>query len=670
MARWLAAACLAVCCVLAALPTPAHAADATHVDVALTSITLSGTKPTDEVTLDATITNTGTTDAFGVQALLWRSRVPITDPATLPPPLDADAFTSTSDWGTGLAWTPEHYKLITNSTTPFPPGASYTLTMRATLADLGFLTSDAAYLVGLRVIGTPDASSRYVTIGEARANVPLPGDQPVPVTSVVVLSSQPTKISDNLFANDSLGAELRGRLGDLLTAAEEDGLSYLIDPALLDEVADQADGYNVHTGRGDVTGANQDIARDWLTRFQRLPKAGGARTLFANPDLSVNTPNVVNRAIAAGKLAGLATDLPLVVLPAGGVVNASLADAAALAKPSAIMATTVTSPGLVTPGPHGVAVVSATMFSAQTTDSVDVQNSLSEALLDGGQIRLLSTTNDLALDKAATTAWTHQVPLGDVLRQPPVGKKTSYAKAAEPATLSAAQQTDVSSAASDLTLYDDAVPGALLKGQENPTTSRLASTAWIGYAGARTTYRSTLMSYADARALKRGISLNVSPRVIMSSRHNEFPITVTNTLDVPVMVKVIVTTDDETRLTIPDSDVVEVQPGVSQTLSMGPEATSNGVDVARVQATTPSGLELTPATSVTVEITNLGFIAWIIVIASGGLLIGLTIFRIHQVAHGAPRHTIKDAPSAQPLPSVAKAQPRRARASSIHGGQA
>ena len=50
-----------------------------------------------------------------------------------------------------------------------------------------------------------------------------------------------------------------------------------------------------------------------------------------------------------------------------------------------------------------------------------------------------------------------------------------------------------------------------------------------------------------------------------------------------------------------------------------------------------SGRRVTPNTRITVDVTELGMIGWIIVIASGAVLVGATAWRIRQVRRRADK---------------------------------
>jgi hypothetical protein len=129
----------------------------------------------------------------------------------------------------------------------------------------------------------------------------------------------------------------------------------------------------------------------------------------------------------------------------------------------------------------------------------------------------------------------------------------------------------------------------------------------------------------------RSVTLDASHRFLMSSRTNQFPVTVTNNLAEQIRVKVVVRTDNPQRLTVPPSELVTVDPGQSVTVNIRPEATSNGLVIARAYVATADGHRVSEDTSITVEITDLGVVAWIIVGVSGCVLVGATAWRIRQV---------------------------------------
>lgn len=619
--------------------TPASAATGLAVSVDVTGITIAGSKPTDEATVTATVTNTGSVDAYGVQARLWRARDPISDLATM-----RDAPATTDGWGSTVIASGQTFDVLTLSTVPFPPGTTAEVTLKATLAQLGFDTPGAVYPIGVRVLGTADASSNYTLIGQSRTFATLPATTPVPVTPIVFLSAPPTQLTGNLFSDDTLAADLSGRLNDLLSAVEAGQASYLVDPALVEEVADMADGYEVyHAGGKNTPGTGQRVAAEWLARFEALPAGEGARTLFADPDLaaSADAPTWVAQAQdacgQAQEACARALALPLVAIPPGLAATTSYVASLAGVTPAAVMAANIDS-GQVSSTGIGALAVPVTAFGGAGQPGPDALDVLASAALAGGQVRLITDDAGLASSNQTMTPWMRRVPLGSLLAQQP-GAPAAYAPA-KPQGLSATERAAVTRASADLPLYSQVVPSAALAGDEPAVLSRLASSQWAGNPDAWQAYRSAVISLSDVRALREQITLNVSPRVVMSSQSNDFPVTVTNALPTPVDVA-IVTTTDNAAISVPTSTATTIPAKVSQTIVLSPQARGDGIAIANISVAAVDGHAITPASQVTIEVTNLGIIGWIIIGCSAAVLAVATVVRIRQVAKGAVRHAPK-----------------------------
>ncbi len=614
-------------------PVPAHAATL-QVSFTVTSLEVSGGKAKDEVTVQGTVTNTGDTPAFGVQVLLWSSRDAIRDLPTL-----RQAGTNTAGWGARLPIDADHYAVITTSAVPFAPGASRQIELRASLADLGFTSTGAVYAFGADVIASPDSGGSYATVGQLRTFVPLPGRAPVPITSVVLLSAAPTKLVDNLFRDDSLTKELGARLENLLTAAARPGMGWLIDPALLDEVRDMSDGYQVKDGTGTRAGTGQDVATAWLARFEKLDRHAGGRTMFANPDVNAGRiakdAELVQRARAATETVPGVGDLPLVVVPAGNILPAATYDYLSDSGAEAIIATNTTAAGALQSGgaePRVLAASSQVPGEAQTPTIERHQLAYAAAVIAGGkgQLRLIDSLEDLAEDQATTTAWMVRRDLGSLLASTPgvtrVGLGTD-----KPPRLGAGQLEAIRRITGEFEAYGDLVPESTLIDQADAAITRTTSTAWIGNSAGFDAQLDGLGELVGGPEVGRSVTLDASHRFLMSSRTNQFPVTVTNHLAEEIRVQVVVRTDNPQRLTVPPSELVTVEPGQSVTVNIRPEATSNGLVIARAYVATADGHRVSPDTSITVEITDLGVVAWIIVGVSGLVLVGATAWRIRQV---------------------------------------
>jgi hypothetical protein len=615
-----------------ATPSPARAVDTVQLSLSLESITTTGTAAKDKVTLKLTLRNTGNITAYGVLAYLWRSHDPIRDQGTL-----ASVSTGATTWGERLK-RPGSYLLVAGSTTPFEPGAMKAITLSATLADLGFTAKGAAYTVGADVVANADQSSKADLAAQVRTFVPMPGKTKVPLTSIVLLSAPPTKLFDNLFASEDLTTELTGRLNALLQAAGS-GHSWLIDPALLDEVRDQADGYRVIDGTTTKPGTGAPIAANWLARFQLLDRGAGGRVLFASPDSSgaedAGAEVVQWSTDASATVSGL-EGLPLVAVPTGNVATASQLDFLSGAGARAIIAAnTVSGAALQNGGGSRVLAVSPTVPSTGNIDQTSLvkqhQLALAETAVAGaaGQARLLTTAADLAQDAAARPAWTTPRPLGELLGTEPDTK--ARLSASKPALLDQGQFDAVDRLGDDFAFYAQLVPDSAFVAEPDAALLRAASSAWIADPQGGRDYVDALRRLIGRDTVNDGVRLNASGRFVMSARTNQFPITVTNDLSEAITVRVEVTTTNTQRLSIPPTELITVAPGQSQTVNIRPEASGNGLISGTARAVTSGGKRVGRDIQLTFEVTELGFVAWIIVGVSGVVLVATTALRIRQV---------------------------------------
>jgi hypothetical protein len=223
----------------------------------------------------------------------------------------------------------------------------------------------------------------------------------------------------------------------------------------------------------------------------------------------------------------------------------------------------------------------------------------------------------------------HRRRLGDLLTAEPSGaiKLTST----KPARLSKAQFGAIDRLADDFETYAELVPTTTLTEGAEAALSRAAASAFIGRADDFDNHIKRLADLVSRPAIGRSVTLDASPRFLMSARSNEFPVTVTNKLTEPIRVKVVVETENPQRLTVPASQPFTVPPNQSVTVNIKPQATANGLVMANAYVATESGGRVTPDTAIVVEVTDLGVVAWIIVGVSAVVLVGATAWRIRQV---------------------------------------
>ena len=620
---------------LVAPAVPARAA-APELAVELTSLRTTGTGDKATAVAQGRVTNTGAQPAFGVRVVLWRSRDSISETAAFRSVLTGE----NQPWGERLYRTPDHYFTVTATDEAFNPGATAEFTVRGTLADLGFTSPGTIYLFGVQVLGTADASSNYQVLARTLTFYVTPPEQRLPLTSLVLLSSTPTKVRPGVFANERLVGELSGRLATMVGLADRPGFSWLVDPAVVDEVVDMADGYSVVDGKSTRPGTGQQAAQAWLERFRALPDDNGARTLFGNPDVlgaeRNNVPEVLQYALDAVAAVPEVLDLPLLVLPHTGVAGPDTPAWLSTAEADAILVSTAARGPVIANGPAGSSLLRlappATSAGPGTEDGPVQrhQRQYAEAVLGHGLVRVIGTPEEAAADSAASPRWLDRTSIDDLLRTDTTGAPAALTLPAEVTTLPASRFRQLTTMAADFDRYRDLVPESVLAADEPATLARMASTWWIGDPTAAS-WITAVGATISQSAVNAGVSLAASPRVLMSSRTNEFPVSVVNRLIEPIRVRVVFTSDNPQRMTIPDSELITVEPGQSQTVNVRPEATSNGLVNVTASLETESGSPVGRSRRIAVEVTDLSTIGWIIVVVSGAVLIAATALRIRQV---------------------------------------
>jgi hypothetical protein len=176
---------------------------------------------------------------------------------------------------------------VTRVVVPLVPAAgSAGWSIRVPTADLGLGLTEAAtgvYAIDIRPRGLPEGTQ----VASARSFLTwIPVDRVVRPSGVVVLvplTWTPARIENNLFLNAALAQDISatGRLTRLLTAVAGRRVSWVVDPSLLEAVADLADGARIldsSTAEGEraTTPAEEQQAAAWL---------GRAREAFIGADL-------------------------------------------------------------------------------------------------------------------------------------------------------------------------------------------------------------------------------------------------------------------------------------------------------------------------------------------------------------------------------------------------
>lgn len=105
--------------------------------------------------------------------------------------------------------------------------------------------------------------------------------------SVIYLVGKPHQLFDGTFINDELANDLlpTGSLGKALNKKRVEPRTWIIDAALLDQIADMANGYEL---ADNLEPAGESIAKEWLTRLLLATSGDQIIALpYGNPDIAL-----------------------------------------------------------------------------------------------------------------------------------------------------------------------------------------------------------------------------------------------------------------------------------------------------------------------------------------------------------------------------------------------
>ncbi len=627
LASLLAALALAV--PLAAVQAdPASAADpSTRVE--LTSAEVSATT----LTLSGTVTNTGVDPLTQVTVSLWRSPSLLHTPEAVEGALAATTTTP----GTARVVEDANRTQLVVAGDALAPGSSRSFTVSGTLTTLGLRAPDATWWAGVDTTARVGTRAARPT-GSARTLVST-ASEPHPIATVVELSAPPRQLKKDLFLNDDLNTEVGGgRLAALLAMVERDATSWVIDPSLLVELEDMADGYRVQTPTGSDAGTGEAAAAAWLSRLRALPRSTGAVELFGSPDLPAlaGLPDrLVARAVAAttedATLAGLTR---LAVLDGPDATSLDLAGR--LGGEVVLLGTEA--PGVRVSSQETIAAVATGQDDAGFVPSALLPDTdlnrraarFALARAAGGELRWVSDPADLPTGPGALPSGFRRATLPDILTLTPRAWAPPPPHSPTEGALDAGRLGRVLELRDRMTSYAAAAPASGVGGFVDAQTARAASRWWVGDTAGQDAW---LAGIERRVALPEGdmVVLDAAPRFSMTGDTSEFPVTVTNRLMDPITVQVRAATDNPQRIRLDAPQPVEIAPGASNTVLLQATSAGGGVVLARVHVESPDGHRLTPDREIAVETTNYGTIGWVIVVASGLVLVVTTAHRIRQV---------------------------------------
>ena len=648
---YLAVACLIITASMA-IPM-AHAEPQYEATVVFTGIVVND----EGVTLTGTIINTGTDPLYRVQVVFWRDRTPLRTHDQLAEALAADPDLDTGD----RMQDDDATAVICSGTTSFDPAQSADFTVSATWDEMD-ISADGVYLTGVHVRAASVSWGSLVTIGRGRTLATVANATSALTSTVVMLTSAPSLLHDNVFIDDHLADELQGRLATLLDLARQPGVSWVVDPALIDEISRMAEGYEVLAtdtppdrttpttppGRTAPTtpsggpvattppttpGTGTAQATTWLATFRTLNQAQGYRLPWGNPDLALAASTGADL-ISPSQSENLPMydleNLPLVVHAANGQADDAFLTTITPLDPDIVLADASSNAVLT----HGVLLATMPVpFPGGPGPDADTplqqkQRLLADDATNTVSIRVISTEEDAALASGSNPAWATPILLGAIQVSTPWEPGLSHGAPA--GTLTAAALDGVREAQASAATYASLIVDPTATATQTASSlARLASQSWTGDAPAAA-YSQGVNEWIGS--ILDGVVLTASSEISLTSHTASFPVTVTNKLDVPVTVRVVCDTVptgySPANLTVPTSDVETIQPGDKIPVLLSPSVVRDGDADVVLTLTTQDGYVLASSTTVRIHASSSSWMGWTVVGAAAILFCVGTFLRV------------------------------------------
>ncbi|MFF5111262.1 DUF6049 family protein [Streptosporangium sp. NPDC000509] len=519
----------------------------------------------------------------------------------------------------------------------------------------------------------------------------MPRETRVPRTRlamVLPIVDQPRRSEDSTFADGNLPAAMAPgkRLGDLLKIAQDTssakGLTWIVDPALLDDARAMGKPHTVRVkDRGQRRPAAPEAAR-WLSDFREaVADQPVVATPYADPDVVALAHNGFDDATRTGiSAAGIVARETLgrdvitnVNWPVGGLIDYDGLDLLATGGVDTVLLNVLnlppTTPPVTTPdasatlesvnGPLTALVADATLSETVGADTstpgaalTNRQRFIAEtAMISSEPVTTARTViavphrrwdpdpayvTDL-VETAAALPWLAPVTLDTIKRgkgAPVPRSGLTYTDADRKLELPKQYMTGVRKvgARADLT---SAITTAQDLDVFDLALLRLTSSAWRGRTGNATPYVQQVAGAIDGRIAMVNITGSEQSRLrTLAGSNGDVPISVRNDLSGEasrIAVRLRVTSDQPDLLKIePYEDKLEILGGQNQTIRipMTSTSTASGQTTVTVQLTTDDGRKYGKPVELTVRTTGYTGVALVIVGAALVVMLAAVVLRV------------------------------------------
>jgi hypothetical protein len=657
-------------------PTAAHAEEpAASVSITLRTFEPSLPSRDGTITVSGVVKNTSKKRIFRPRAYFWRNQAPITDNEGFD-----QALASASNDPIGARKIASFDDLFVTDDPYLAAGDSADFTLKVKVADLELSPTPGIYLMGVHVL----QNEAPVAIGRARVFVPIlsrtPPRNTLQLTTVVIMNSRPSLLraavsgQKAVFVDNHLAAEVAegGRLTKLLDAADQNDVTFALDPELVEELQVMKAGYQVNGTDGD--GPGQDDAGRWLADLSRMMSThDGYRMLYGSLDVAALThagrQDIVQASVEASKAVALTAALPVLVCPGSGAADQETLATVDAVKPAAVLlsdrSTLATAPLL--QGTAKTPIVSYTSTASgggpgpEPSDTpVHLrQRLLAESWLQAttsppgttlGHVRVIRTEAQAEAETDSVQApWMKHATLTQLLRSTPAvwDRQPHYTSSNHAKELDGAQLAGLGSLGKSWATWQDLlVDPSAAKASASAALARAASIKFRGADAALDAFLGPQLGDLDRKL--GSIVISVTRRVTLITKSGvAFPITIRNTLPAPadpadltfnaVRVKLAFGSTNSQRLNVQPIGLEAIGPGDSYQGQAMVQAKTNGTVRVVAQLYTDSGAPVGRPATIDVKATQAGTVGWLIAVAAGVVLVGTTSLRIRQVTRERAR---------------------------------
>ncbi|TCC11743.1 hypothetical protein [Kribbella soli] len=701
-----AGACLVVAASAATLGAPAEAeaapADEPAVQVTIDSFGPTAPKPGEPVVIKGRVTNTSSVTFEEPQALACIDRTRLASTAALDAiSTEQNIPISERDSCRNLTNDEQTFQPFDQ---PLAPKETVAFTLTVPWKEWRITDHTGVYVVGVAFRGQPPNSSRIMA-GRARTLMPVLGKEPLtrPVNTalVVPLRHRPTQLGGKNFANESLATSLAptGSLGRLLALGRQHQVTWLVDPAMLDEIRQLTKGYVVVGENGQTTGTGQAVATTWLREFDAGRSRGNQVVLlpYGDPDVAslLDSGDPLKKLVgqartkterSGGELApGFTNGLSLEGGAAAGryLAAASTGFAGATADDLNLVSSSswstanrpvlTTSPvyDVLTPEGPDQAVRTVIANSSLTTGGPDPETA--ESPLQVRQ-RFAAVTSLIAAggkgtasvvvapprgwdsDGRATAAlagslslpWIKATDVAGVVEANPRPLSTRAPAAAKSNGVLTETQLDSIRQLDDATttMQDLLVDGNALPEVMTQALLRSTSSGWNGYPEEARRFTAIELGSANQQlgkvhlvnaSVDRGLRKEI--KVNLAGSKGTFPLTITNDTDWSVRVGIVVSSANRSDLKIKPLQTAVLGPGQKWTPRITASAEQNGLIRANAQVTNADGRPVGKPQELLIQASQYGSVGWILVGAACALLFGTSFVRIYRRVRTERRNT-------------------------------